>query len=52
MSFFQMVATTAMKESEGFTKLGPSLVILAGCVISFVLMSLTLTLKTIPVGVA
>ncbi|MET9257068.1 multidrug efflux SMR transporter [Streptomyces sp. NPDC048182] len=43
-------ATTAMKYSEGFTKLGPSLVTALGYVLSFLL--LAQTLKTVNVGTA
>ena len=45
----EVVGTTALKASEGFSRLGPSLVVLAGYATSFYFLSLTL--KTIPVGV-
>ncbi|MBK3640635.1 MULTISPECIES: multidrug efflux SMR transporter [Streptomyces] len=43
-------ATTAMKFSEGFSRLMPSLVTVVGYVVSFVL--LAQTLKTLSVGTA
>ncbi|MGC3000533.1 DMT family transporter [Streptomyces sp. G35A] len=43
-------ATTAMKYSEGFSKLWPSLLTLCGYVISFAL--LAQTLRTVSVGTA
>ncbi|AVH59415.1 MULTISPECIES: DMT family transporter [Streptomyces] len=43
-------ATTAMKYSEGFSRLWPSLVTLLGYVIAFVL--LAQTLKTVEIGTA
>lgn len=43
-------ATTAMKFSEGFSRLVPSLVTVVGYVVSFVL--LAQTLKTLSVGTA
>ena len=46
----EVVATSALKSSEGFSKLGPSLVTFFGYAIAFYL--LALTLKAIPVGVA
>lgn len=46
----EVIATSALKASEGFTRLLPSLVVVAGYAISFWCMSLTL--KTIPVGLA
>lgn len=46
----EVVATSALKASEGFTRLGPSAVTVVGYAISFYLLSLAL--KTIPVGVA
>jgi len=45
----EVIATTAMKESEGFSKLGPSLVVLTGYGIAFYLLSIVF--KTMPVGV-
>jgi small multidrug resistance pump len=46
----EIVATTSLKQSDGFSKPGWSIVVVVGYVISFVLMSQTL--KTIPVSVA
>ncbi|MBP0459392.1 MULTISPECIES: DMT family transporter [Streptomyces] len=43
-------ATTAMKYSEGFTRLWPSLITLCGYVVSYALLSQTL--KTLTVGTA
>lgn len=42
--------TSALKASEGFTRLVPSLIVVAGYGIAFTCLSLTL--KTIPLGVA
>ena len=44
------VATTALKAADGFTRVGPSLVVVAGYAVAFVFLSLTL--RTVPVGVA
>lgn len=46
----EVVATSALKASEGFTRLGPSLLAAAGYGVAFYLLSLTL--KSVPVGVA
>jgi small multidrug resistance pump len=46
----EVVATSALKASMGFTRLIPSIVVLVGYAASFYFMSLTL--DTIPVGVA
>ncbi|MBY0499822.1 small multidrug resistance pump [Nitrosomonas ureae] len=46
----EVIATSCLKASEGFTRLWPSLVVIVGYVLAFYLLSLTL--KTIPVGVA
>ena len=46
----EVIATSTLKTTESFTRLGPSLIVVAGYVIAFYF--LTLTLKTIPVGVA
>lgn len=46
---FEVVATTALKETHGFTKLVPSLVTIAGYAAAFYFLSLVL--KVIPVGV-
>lgn len=44
----EVIATTALKFSEGFTKLGPSIVVVLGYGASFYLLSLSL--KVIPIG--
>jgi len=46
----EVIATSALKASAEFTRLGPSVVVVAGYVSAFYFLSLTL--KTIPVGVA
>jgi small multidrug resistance pump len=46
----EVVGTTFLKLSDGFTKLGPSLVVVAGYGVAFVFLSLTL--RTMPVGIA
>ncbi|MFE6524849.1 DMT family transporter [Streptomyces sp. NPDC057794] len=46
----EVAATTAMKYSDGFSKIGPSLLTLLGYVFSFAL--LAQTLKTVSVGTA
>jgi small multidrug resistance pump len=46
----EVAATTAMKYSEGFSRLGPSLVTFLGYVVSFVL--LAKTLKSVSIGTA
>ncbi len=46
----EVIATNALKASNEFTKLVPSLFVVAGYGIAFY--CLTLTLRTIPVGVA
>ncbi len=45
----EVIATTFMKWSDGFTRLGPSLVTVTGYLIAFFFLSLTL--KTIPTGI-
>ena len=45
----EVVATSALKASEEFTRLWPSLVVIAGYGIAFYL--LTLVLRSIPVGI-
>ena len=45
----EMVATSALKASEEFTKLVPSVVVLAGYGLAFYFM--TLVLRTIPIGI-
>ncbi|MDX1456868.1 MAG: SMR family transporter [Marinobacter sp.] len=46
----EVLATSALKYSAGFTRLVPSLLVVAGYATAFYF--LALTLKTIPVGVA
>ena len=46
----EVAATTAMKYSDGFSRLGPSLVTFLGYVVSFVL--LAKTLKSVSIGTA
>ncbi len=46
----EVIATSALKSSEGFTKLAPSAVVIIGYGIAFYFLSLVL--KSIPVGVA
>ncbi|GAA2298911.1 multidrug efflux SMR transporter [Actinomadura sp. NPDC048955] len=40
---FEVTATLAMRASEGFTRLGPSVIVVAGYLISFVFMARALT---------
>lgn len=46
----EVIATSALKASDGFSRLWPSVVVVAGYGVAFHF--LALTLKTIPVGVA
>jgi len=46
----EVIATSSLKASEGFTKLWPSVVVVIGYGVAFHF--LALTLKTIPIGVA
>lgn len=46
----EVVATSALKSSHGFTRLVPSIVVVAGYAIAFYFLSLAL--KSIPVGIA
>lgn len=46
----EVIATSALKSSEGFTRVMPSLLVVAGYAAAFYFLSLTL--KSIPVGVA
>lgn len=48
--FSEVIATSALKSSDGFTRLLPSLVVVAGYASAFFFLSLSL--RTIPVGVA
>ena len=46
----EVIATSTLKTTENFTRLWPSLIVVAGYGVAFY--CLTLTLKSIPVGVA
>ncbi len=46
----EVIATSLLKPSEGFTRLWPSVAVVLGYSVAFFLLSLTL--RTIPVGVA
>lgn len=46
----EVIATSSLKASEGFTKLWPSVAVVVGYAVAFHF--LALTLKTIPIGVA
>jgi small multidrug resistance pump len=46
----EVIATSALKPSEGFTVLVPSMVVVVGYVAAFYFLSLTL--RTIPIGMA
>jgi small multidrug resistance pump len=46
---FEVVATTALKETNGFTRLLPSLVAVSGYALAFYFLSLPL--RTMPVGI-
>lgn len=46
----EVIATSALKASDSFSRLWPSLLVVVGYVISFYFLSLTF--RTIPVGVA
>jgi small multidrug resistance pump len=46
----EVIATSTLKASDGFSRLWPSLIVTAGYVSAFYFLSLTL--KTIPVGMA
>ena len=45
----EVVGTSALKASEGFTRLAPSVVVVAGYAVAFYCLSLVL--KTVPVGI-
>ena len=45
----EVIATSALKASEGFSRLWPSLIVVAGYATAFYFLSLTL--RTMPVGV-
>lgn len=46
----EVTATSSLKASAGFTKLAPSIVVVAGYALSFYFLSLVL--KAIPIGIA
>lgn len=46
----EVIATTALRASDGFTQLWPSIISIVGYVVAFYFLSLTL--RTMPVGVA
>jgi small multidrug resistance pump len=46
----EIIATSALKASEGFTRLIPSLIVFAGYATAFYFLSLTL--RTMPLGIA
>jgi small multidrug resistance pump len=46
----EVIATSALKAADGFTRLGPSLVVIVGYGVAFYFLSLAL--RGIPVGVA
>lgn len=46
----EVVATSALKATEGFTRIGPTVLMLGGYITAFYLLSLVL--KEIPVGIA
>jgi small multidrug resistance pump len=46
----EVIATSFLKQSEGFTRLVPSLVMIVGSIVTFY--SMSLALRTIPTGVA
>lgn len=46
----ETIATSALKSSEGFSRLVPSAIVLAGYAVAFYFLSLTL--RSIPVGIA
>jgi small multidrug resistance pump len=46
----EVAATSALKATEGFTRLGPSVLVVAGYVLAF--FSLSQSLRAIPMGVA
>ncbi len=46
----EVIATSCLKAAEGFTRVWPSVIVVVGYMVAFYLLSLTL--RTIPVGVA
>lgn len=47
---FEVVWAAAMKQSDGFTRVGPTLITLAAMLVSFALLSLSM--KSLPLGTA
>ena len=47
---FEVVWASAMKQSDGFARLGPSVVTIAAMIVSFALLSLSM--KSLPLGTA
>ncbi len=45
----EVIGTSALRAAEGFTRLGPSLIVVAGYAVAFYCLSITL--KTMPVGI-
>ncbi len=48
--FLEVIATAALKASQGFTQLLPTLIVVAGYIAAFFFLSITL--RTVPVGIA
>lgn len=48
--FAEVIGTSALKATEGFTRVGPSVLVVIGYVVAFYFLSLTL--RTIPIGAA
>jgi small multidrug resistance pump len=46
----EVIATSFLKSTDGFTRPGPSLVVIIGYLVAFYFLSLTL--RTLPVGIA
>lgn len=46
----EVLASSALRASDGFTRLGPTMLLLVGYAVSFYFLSLTL--RTIPMGIA
>ena len=47
---FEIIWAAAMKQSAGFTRIGPTIVTLAAMIVSFALLSLSM--KSLPLGTA
>ena len=48
--FAEVVATSALKACESFTRLGPSLLVVTGYVLAFFFLSITV--RSVPLGIA